>query len=144
MFGETVDEIQANLEGFILRGTIKAKIDATTNTLTFVQSDERHVAYAAAVGAAERAVALSQEIVLRSNGLLSPDAAPELCGFSLTLPFLSCDNHCLVLFIATTPPANEIQFNNHRVFFAACRMEFNSSFSESSESPILSLSPGQW
>ena len=49
MFGETVDAIQATLEGFILRGTIKAKIDATTRTLTLVQGDERHVAYAAAV-----------------------------------------------------------------------------------------------
>ena len=37
MFGESVDAIQATLEGFILRGTIKAKTDATTSTLTFVQ-----------------------------------------------------------------------------------------------------------
>ena len=37
MFGESVDAIQALLEGFVLRGTIKAKIDATTSTLTFVQ-----------------------------------------------------------------------------------------------------------
>ena len=36
MFEETVDAIQKTLD-FILRGTIKAKTDATTNTLTFVQ-----------------------------------------------------------------------------------------------------------
>ena len=65
MFVVSVDAVQTTLECFIMRGTIKAKIDATTSTLTFVQGDKRHVAYAAAVGAAERAVALSQEIVLR-------------------------------------------------------------------------------
>ena len=81
MFGETVDAIQATLEGHILRGTIKAEIDVKTNTLTFVQGDERHVAYATAVGAAERTVALSQEIVLRSNGLLAGDAVAEPRGF---------------------------------------------------------------
>ena len=37
MFGESVDPIQATLEGFILRLTIKPKTDATTSTLTFVQ-----------------------------------------------------------------------------------------------------------
>ena len=77
----SVDAIQATLEGLILRGTIKAKIDATTSTRTFVQGDERHVAYAAAVGAAESAVALSQEIVLRSNALLAGDAVAEPRGF---------------------------------------------------------------
>ena len=46
MFGETVDAILKTPEGFILRGTIRAEIDATTNTLTFVQGDERRVAYA--------------------------------------------------------------------------------------------------
>ena len=81
MFVGSVDAIQATLEGLILRGTIKAKIDATTSTLTFVQGDERHVAYAAAVGAAESAVALSQEIVLRSNALLAGDAVAEPSGF---------------------------------------------------------------
>ena len=33
----SVYAIQETLECFILRGTIKAKTDATTNTLTFVQ-----------------------------------------------------------------------------------------------------------
>ena len=65
MFVGSVDAIQTTLECFIMRGTIKAKIDATTSAPTFVQGDERHVAYAADVGAAEQAVALSQEIVLR-------------------------------------------------------------------------------
>ena len=65
MFGESVHAIQTTLEGFVLRGTIKAKIDAMTSALTFVQGDERHVAYAAAVGAAEQSFALGQEIVLR-------------------------------------------------------------------------------
>ena len=37
MFGESVDAIQATLECFVLRGTIKPKTDATTSTLTFVQ-----------------------------------------------------------------------------------------------------------
>ena len=82
MFMGSVDAIQTTLECFIMRGTIKAKIDATTSTLTFVQGDERHVAYDAAVGAAERAVALSQEIVFRSAGLLAAEAAPaEPRGF---------------------------------------------------------------
>ena len=81
MFVESVDAIQSTLEGFILRGTIKAKIDATTSTLTFVQGDERHVAYAAAVGGAERDFALVHEIVLWSNGLLAGDAVPEPRGF---------------------------------------------------------------
>ena len=81
MFGESVDAIQATLEGLILRGTIKAKTDATTNTMTFVQSNERPVAYAAAVGAADRAVSLSQETVLWSNGLLTGDAVAEPRGF---------------------------------------------------------------
>ena len=53
-FGESVDTTQATVVCFILRGTIKAKTDATTNTMTFVQSNERPVAYAAAVGAADR------------------------------------------------------------------------------------------
>ena len=60
---------------------------------------ERHVAYAAAVGAAERAVPLGQEIVLRANALLAGDAVAESRGLSLALPFLSCDKHCLVHFI---------------------------------------------
>ena len=77
MFVGSVDAIQTTLEGFVMRVTNKAKIDATTSTLTFVQSNERPVAYAAAVGAAERAVALIQEIVLRSNALLSADNVPE-------------------------------------------------------------------
>ena len=81
MFGESLDAIQATLEGFILRGTIKAKIDATTSMLTFVQGDERHVAYAATVGGAELAVALGQEIVLRSNGVLAGDAVADPRGF---------------------------------------------------------------
>ena len=81
MFVGSVDAIQTTLEGLILRGTIKAKTDATTNTMTFVQSNERPVAYAAAVGAAERAVALSQEIVLRASGLLAGDAVAEPRGF---------------------------------------------------------------
>ena len=80
-FGESVDTTQATVECFILRGTIKAKTDATTNTMTFVQGDKRHVAYAAAVGAAESAVTLSQEIVLRSNALLAGDAVAEPSGF---------------------------------------------------------------
>ena len=50
------------------------------NTLTVVQDDERHVAYAAAVGAAERSFALSQEIVLRANGLLAGGAVAESLG----------------------------------------------------------------
>ena len=52
MFVGSVDAIQTTLEGFIMHVTNKAKIDATTSALTFVQGDERHVAYAAAVGAA--------------------------------------------------------------------------------------------
>ena len=81
MFGESIDAIQTTLEGFILREAIKAKIDATTNTLTFVQGDKRHVEYAAAVGAAERAFTLSLEIVLRSNRLLAGDVVAESRGF---------------------------------------------------------------
>ena len=81
MFMGSVDAIQTTLECFIMRGTIKAKTDATTSMLTFVQGDERHVAYAAAVGAAERAVALSHETVLWSNGLLAGDAVAEPRGF---------------------------------------------------------------
>ena len=81
MFVGSVDAIQTTLEGFIMRVTNKAKIDATTSALTFVQGDERHVAYAAAVSAAERAFALSQEIVLRSNALLAGDAVAEPSGF---------------------------------------------------------------
>ena len=81
MFVGSADAIQTTLEGFIMRVTNKAKIDATTSALTFVQGDERHVAYAAAVGAAERAVTLSLEIVLRSNGLFAGDAVPEPRGF---------------------------------------------------------------
>ena len=37
MFGESVDAIQTTFEAFILRVTNKAKIDATTSALTFVQ-----------------------------------------------------------------------------------------------------------
>ena len=80
-FGESVDTTQATVECFILRGTIKAKTDATTNTMTFVQSNERPVAYAAAVGAADRAVSLSPDIVLRASGLLAGDAVAEPRGF---------------------------------------------------------------
>ena len=79
--GESVDTTQATVECFILRGTIKAKTDATTNTMTFVQSNERPVAYAAAVGAADRAVSLSPDIVLRASGLLTGDAVAEPRGF---------------------------------------------------------------
>ena len=37
MFVGSVDAIQTTLEGFIMRVTNKAKIDATTSALTFVQ-----------------------------------------------------------------------------------------------------------
>lgn len=69
MFGESLDEIERVLEEYIYNDIIKAKIDAVTHTLHFVEGDERYNAYVTALRAVKKAINLSQEIVLKADAM---------------------------------------------------------------------------
>ncbi|KAL7715858.1 COP9 signalosome complex subunit 1B [Entamoeba marina] len=69
MFGEPLQAVESALEDFIYSEQIKAKIDATTHTLHFVQGDERYNAYNNVITAVNKAIDLSQEIVLKSDAM---------------------------------------------------------------------------
>lgn len=69
MFGDSLQEIENTLEEYIYNDIIKAKIDATTHTLHFVEGDERYNAYLFALKAVTKAINLSQEIVLKSDAM---------------------------------------------------------------------------
>lgn len=69
MFGERLEKIEQVLEELIVNNVIKAKIDATTHTLNFVQGDERINAYETVVKAANKVIEMSQEVVLKSDAL---------------------------------------------------------------------------
>ncbi|EMD45074.1 COP9 signalosome complex subunit 1, putative [Entamoeba histolytica HM-3:IMSS] len=67
MFGDSLMTIESALEDYIYSDVIKAKIDAVTHTLNFVDGDERYHAYESALNAVTKAINLSQEIVLKSD-----------------------------------------------------------------------------
>ena len=69
MFGDTLQEVENALEEYIYNDVIKAKIDATTHTLHFVEGDERYNAYLYALKAVNKAIHLSQEVVLKSDAM---------------------------------------------------------------------------
>ena len=69
MFGDSLNEVESALEEYIYNDTIKAKIDATTHTLHFVEGDERYNAYIHALKAVTKAINLSQEIVLKADAM---------------------------------------------------------------------------
>ena len=69
MFGDSLLDVENVLEEYIYNDTIKAKIDATNHTLHFVEGDERYNAYLYALKAVNKAINLSQEIVLKSDAM---------------------------------------------------------------------------